>query len=155
MSKTKGFMQEFKKFAIKGNVIDLSVAVIMGGAFGTIIKSIVNDIIMPPVGLLLNGVDFSNLFIILKAGESSDTYLSLAEAQEAGAVTINYGVFLSTTFTFIIISLIMFVIIKSMNSIQNEKETPAEPTIKECPFCCTNISIKATRCSNCTSMLEE
>ncbi|MCD4752804.1 MAG: large conductance mechanosensitive channel protein MscL [Anaerolineaceae bacterium] len=154
MSKAKGFLQEFKDFALKGNVIDLAIAFIMGGSFGTIINSIVNDIIMPPVGLLLGGVDFSNLFIMLKPGDPAGPYLLLAEAQEAGAVTINYGVFLSTIITFIIISLIMFLIIKSMNSMEKEK-APAKPTTKECPHCCTDISIKATRCPNCTSMLEE
>ena len=150
----KGFLQEFKEFALKGNVIDLAIAFIMGGAFGTIINSVVNDIIMPPVGLLLGGVDFSNLFIMLKAGDPAGPYLLLAEAQEAGAVTINYGVFLSTLITFIIISLIMFLIIKSMNSMKKE-ETTTEPTTKECPFCFTGISIKATRCPNCTSKLEK
>ncbi|MCD6475590.1 MAG: large conductance mechanosensitive channel protein MscL [Anaerolineaceae bacterium] len=154
MSKAKGFLQEFKDFALKGNVIDLAIAFIMGGSFGTIINSVVNDIIMPPVGLLLGGVDFSNLFIMLKAGDPAGPYPLLAEAQEAGAVTINYGVFLSTITTFIIISLIMFLIIKSMNSMEKEK-TPAKPTTKECPYCCIDVPIKATRCPNCTSMLEE
>ena len=154
MSKTKEFLQEFKAFALKGNVIDLAIAFIMGGAFSTIVKSIVNDIIMPPVGLLLGGVDFSNLFITLKAGDPAGPYILLTKAQEAGAVTINYGVFLSTIITFTIISLVMFLIIKSMNSMQKE-ETAAAPTTKECPFCFSSISIKATRCPNCTSKLEE
>ena len=155
MSKEKGFFKEFKDFAMKGNVVDLAIAVIMGGSFGAIVKSIVSDIIMPPIGLLIGGVDFASLYIQLKAGEPAGPYLTLLEAQEAGAVTINYGAFLSTVITFIIVALVMFLIIKAMNSLEKEEEpAPAEPTTKECPFCCTEIPIKATRCPHCTSKLD-
>ena len=155
MSKRKSFLQEFKEFAIKGNVVDLAIAVIMGGSFGTIVNSIVNDIIMPPIGLLLGGVDFNSLFIQLKAGVPAGPYLTLADAQAAGAVTINYGAFLSTIITFLIVSLVMFFIIKAMNSLQKEEvTTPTEPTTKECPHCCTEIPIKANRCPHCTSKLD-
>lgn len=139
----KKFFNEFKKFAVKGNVVDLAVAVILGGAFSAIVNSLVNDILMPPIGVLLGGVDFSNLVITLQAA-SGDT----------PAVTINYGNFINLIITFIIVALAMFVIIKGLNSLKKEKEeAPAEPTTKECPHCCTDIPIKATRCPNCTSQL--
>lgn len=150
----KKFLNEFKDFAMKGNVVDLAVAVIMGGAFGKIVTSLVNDVLMPPIGLLLGGVDFSNLFVVLKDGDPAGKYLSLAAAQEAGAVTINYGNFVNIIITFIIVALAMFLVIKGLNSLQKKDEAaPAEPTTKECPHCCTEIPIKATRCPHCTSEL--
>ena len=154
-----GLLKEFRDFAVKGNVIDLAVAVVMGGAFGAIVKSIVDDIIMPPIGLLLGGVDFANLFATIKQGDPAGPYASLAAAQEAAAVTINYGKFLSVTITFIIIAFVMFMLVKSVNKMQKlmkkeeEAAAPAEPTTKACPFCCTDIPIKATRCPHCTSEL--
>lgn len=152
----KKFFEEFKAFAIKGNVVDLAIAVVMGGAFGTIVNSLVNDIIMPPVGLLLGGVDFSNLFITIKAGDPAIPYASLAAAHAAGAVTLNYGVFLSNIITFLIVAFAMFLIIKGMNKLtKKEEETPAPaPTTKKCPFCITEIPFEATRCPNCTSQLD-
>ncbi|HET59099.1 MAG TPA: large-conductance mechanosensitive channel protein MscL [Chloroflexi bacterium] len=152
----KKFFEEFKAFAVKGNVVDLAIAVVMGGAFGTIVNSLVTDIIMPPIGLLLGGVDFSNLFLIIKAGDPAAPYASLADAQAAGAVSLNYGVFLSNIITFLIVAFAMFLIIKGMNKLNKKgEETPAPaPTTKKCPFCFTEIPIEATRCPNCTSQLD-
>ncbi len=148
--------KEFKQFINRGNVVDLAVAVVIGGAFGLIIKSLVADVIMPPIGLLLGNVDFANLFSVLKAGpEIGRPYATLADAQAAGAVTINYGAFVMTIVNFLIIALAIFAVVKSFNKMKRKKaeEPPAEPTLKECPFCFTEISIKATRCPNCTSEL--
>jgi large conductance mechanosensitive channel len=158
MAKSK-MLTEFREFAVKGNVIDLAVAVVMGGAFGAIVNSIVNDIIMPPIGLLLGGVDFNNLFLMIKEGDPAGPYAALANAQEAGAVTINYGLFLSALITFLIIALVMFLLVKSIGNFKkamkkDEAQIPAEPIIKDCPFCCTEIPINATRCPHCTSQLE-
>ncbi|NMC11267.1 MAG: large conductance mechanosensitive channel protein MscL [Chloroflexi bacterium] len=141
--------KEFKEFIMRGNVLDLAVAVIIGGAFGKIITSFVNDIFMPPIGLLLGKVDFSNLFINL----SGTPYKSLAEAQTAGAPTLNYGLFLNTVVDFLIVAFVIFLIVRTANRLQKAKETPTEPTTKECPFCTSTISVKATRCPNCTSQL--
>ncbi|MCX7996037.1 MAG: large conductance mechanosensitive channel protein MscL [candidate division WOR-3 bacterium] len=143
---------EFKKFAMRGNVLDLAVGFIMGGAFGAIVNSLVNDIIMPPIGLLLNRVDFSNLFINL----SGQPFTSLAEAKKAGAPTINYGLFLNTVINFIIVAFALFLMIKQVNRWTAPKPQAAPPpTTKECPFCYTEIPIKAVRCPNCTSELKE
>lgn len=147
-------LKEFKEFALRGNVIDMAVGIIIGGAFGTIVKSLVNDVIMPPIGLLLGGVDFANLFALLKAGSPAGPYAALAEAQEAGAVTINYGLFLNNVVSFLIVALVMFLLIRGMNRITKAQEAPpAEPTTKECPYCVSTIPIKATRCAHCTSEL--
>ncbi|MDA8962234.1 large conductance mechanosensitive channel protein MscL [Congregibacter sp.] len=147
-------LQEFKKFAMRGNVVDMAVGIIIGGAFGTIVKSLVADVIMPPIGLLLGGVDFSNLFITLKEGATAGPYSTLAVAQEAGAVTISYGLFFNAVFSFIIVAFAVFLLIRSINKLQAEEEAPPEePTTKECVFCCSSIPIKATRCGNCTSEL--
>lgn len=142
-------LKEFKEFIMRGNVLDLAVAVIIGAAFGAIVTSFVNDIIMPPIGLLLGNVDFSNLFINL----SGTPYQSLAEAQSAGAPTINYGLFLNTIINFIIIAFAIFLVIKAANRLQKAPEPAQEPTTKECPFCLSSIPIKATRCPHCTSQL--
>ena len=149
-------LKEFKKFAMRGNVIDMAIGIIIGAAFGTIVKSFVSDIIMPPIGLLLGSVDFSNLFIMLKEGADASPYASLADAQAAGAITINYGVFLDTVISFLIVALVTFLLMRSINKLQKEEEAPpAEPTTKECPYCLSSISIKATRCPYCTSTLEK
>ncbi|MEN6299056.1 MAG: large conductance mechanosensitive channel protein MscL [Anaerolineaceae bacterium] len=142
-------LKEFKEFIMRGNVLDLAVAVIIGAAFGKIVTSFVNDIIMPPIGLLLGKVDFSNLFINL----SGTPYKSLAEAQSAGAPTLNYGLFLNTVIDFLIVSFIIFLVIRMANRLPKPKEAVAEPTTKECPYCFTSIPIKATRCPHCTSQL--
>jgi large conductance mechanosensitive channel len=141
-------LKEFRDFVVRGNVLDLAVAVIIGGAFGKIITSFVNDVLMPPIGLLLGGVDFTNLFIPLD-GKSYD---SLEAAKAAGAATVNYGVFLNTIIDFLIVALVIFLVIRVANRLK--KPAPvAAPTTKECPHCFTQIPIKATRCPNCTSQL--
>ena len=147
-------LKEFKEFAMRGNVVDMAVGIIIGAAFGTIVKSVVADIIMPPIGLLLGNVDFSNLFVVLKSGSTAGPYLSLAAAQEAGAVTINYGAFVNTVLSFLIVAFSVFLLIKGMNKLKRKEEAPApEPTTKDCPKCFTTIPIKATRCPHCTSEL--
>jgi large conductance mechanosensitive channel len=143
-----GFISEFKEFAIKGNVIDLAVAVVIGAAFSKVVTSLVNDIIMPPIGMLLGGVNFNDLFISLN-GES---YPSLSVAQAAGAPVISYGVFINTIIEFIIVALAIFVMIKAINRTK-KKEAPAAPNTKECPFCKESIPKAAVRCSHCTSDL--
>ena len=147
--------KEFKEFAMRGNVIDMAVGIVIGAAFGTIVKSLVSDIIMPPIGLLLGKVDFANLFAVLKQGETAaGPYASLVDAQAAGAVTINYGVFINTLISFLVIAFAIFIVIRNMNKLKkNEEAPPAEPTTKDCPYCLTSIPIKATRCPNCTSQL--
>jgi large conductance mechanosensitive channel len=142
--------KEFKNFIMKGSVVELAIGIIIGVAFGAIITSLVNDIIMPPIGLGLGKVDFTNLFIVLKQGSTAGPYLSLAAAQQAGAVTLNYGIFINTIITFLIIALVLFFIIKAINS---SKKKEAAVT-KSCPYCFTAIDIKATRCPNCTSELK-
>ena len=144
--------KDFKKFALKGNVIDLAVAVVIGGAFGLIIKSLVNDIIMPLVGKLLGNTDFANLFVVLGNG----SFETLAEAQEAGVATLNYGLFINTIINFIIIAFSIFLVVKAiMKTKKKEEPAPAvAPTTKTCPYCKTEISLEATRCPNCTSQLE-
>ncbi len=146
--------KEFKEFAMRGNVVDMAVGIIIGAAFGTIVRSLVSDIIMPPIGLLLGNVDFSNLFIVLKAGIPVGPYASLADAQTAGAVTINYGVFINTMISFIIVAFAVFLLIRGINKLKRQEEEPvAEPTTKECPYCFSSIPIKARRCPYCTSEL--
>ena len=147
-----GMLNEFKQFAMRGNVVDMAVGIIIGGAFGTIVKSLVADVMMPPLGLLLGGVDFSDLFITLKEGTTAGPYATLAAAQAAGAVTIGYGVFMNAVISFLIVAFAVFLLIKGINKLQREKEEPAaEPTTKDCPKCFTAIPVKATRCPNCTS----
>lgn len=147
-------LQEFKKFAMRGNVVDMAVGIIIGGAFGTIVKSLVADVLMPPIGLLLGGVDFANFFITLKEGAAAGPYASLAAAQEAGAVVISYGVFMNAVISFLIVAFAVFLLIRGINKLQEEKDAPPEePTTKECPFCMSTIAIKASRCPNCTSEL--
>lgn len=149
-------LKEFKEFALRGNVVDMAVGIIIGAAFGTIVKSLVNDIIMPPIGLLLGDVDFVNLFVLLKEGSPPKPYASLADAQVAGAVTINYGVFINAVISFLIVAFVMFLIIRSMNRMKRKEEAPpAEPTTKECPYCLSVIPIKASRCAHCTAELLE
>jgi large conductance mechanosensitive channel len=141
-------LKEFREFAMRGNVIDLAIGVIIGSAFGKIVTSLVNDIIMPPIGLLLNGINFSDLFISL----NGQSYASLADAQNAGAPTVNYGVFINNVIDFIIVAFVIFILIRQINRLQRQPE-PAEPTSKDCPYCFTTIPIKAQRCPNCTSEL--
>ena len=141
--------KEFKAFAMRGPVLDLAVGVIIGAAFGKIVTSLVSDIIMPPIGLILGHVDFSNLFVNL----SGTHYDSLADAKKAGAATLNYGAFLNTVIEFVIIAFVVFLLIRTVNKMFTKPEPAAAPTTKECPYCTTSIPVKATRCPNCTSQL--
>ena len=151
-------LKDFKAFIMRGNVVDLAVGIVIGVAFGAIISSLVKDVIMPPIGLALGNVDFTNLFVVLKQGTVAGPYASLAAAQEAGAVTINYGVFINAIVSFIILAAVVFFFvvrpIAKMHARQKAAEAAPPPSTKECPYCCTNISIKATRCPNCTSELK-
>ena len=150
-----GMMKEFKEFAVKGNVVDMAVGIIIGAAFGTIVKSLVADVIMPPIGLLLGNVDFANLFIVLKGGAGA-SFTTIADAQAAGAVTLNYGVFINTIISFLIVAFAVFILIRNINKLKRKEEAPAaEPTTKECPFCLTAVPIKAVKCFNCTSDLKD
>ncbi len=147
-------LKDFKEFAMRGNVVDMAVGIIIGGAFGTIVKSLVADVIMPPIGLLMGGVDFSDLFITLKEGAQAGPYATLEMAQEAGAVTISYGLFLNSVVSFLIVAFAVFLLIRSINKLQAEEEKEEEaPTTKECGYCLSEVPLKATRCPNCTSEL--
>jgi len=139
-------LKEFKEFALRGSVVDLAIGVVLGAAFGKIVTSLTNDIIMPPIGLLLGGVNFTDLFISL----DGNTYASLAVAQAAGAPTINYGIFINTIIDFIIVTFVIFLIVRQINRMKRTP-SPAAPTSKECPHCFTQIPIPAIRCPNCTS----
>lgn len=144
--------QEFKEFAMRGSVLDLAIGVIIGAAFGSVVSSLVNDILMPPIGLLLGQVDFSSLYINLSGQE----FESLAAAQAAGAATINYGLFINHVIDFLIVAFVIFLVVKQVNRLQRlgqEEQAPAAPTTKTCPYCQTNIPLRATRCPNCTSEL--
>jgi large conductance mechanosensitive channel len=142
--------KEFKEFAMKGNVMDLAVGVIIGAAFGKIVTSFVNDVLMPPIGLLVGQVDFSNLFINL----SSTPYASIAEAKAAGAATLNYGLFVNNVIDFLIVAFAVFLMVRQLNRLSRKPEpAPAAATTKECPHCLTTIALKASRCPNCTSQL--
>jgi len=148
-------LKEFKEFAMRGNVVDMAVGIIIGAAFGTIITALVSDVLMPPVGLLLGNVDFSNLFVVLKEGKIASPYATVAAAKAAGAVTLNYGQFLNTIVNFLIVAFAIFFLIRGMNSMKKKEEAPpAAPTTKECPHCLSTIPIKATRCGHCTSELK-
>ena len=145
-------LKEFRDFAVKGNVLDMAVGIIVGAAFGKIVSSLVEDVIMPPIGLLLGKVDFSNLFISL----NGQAYPSVAAAKQAGAATINYGLFINNIISFVIVAFAVFLLVKCVNHLRQEpKPADAAPTDKECPFCCSKIPIKATRCPHCTSPLEQ
>ncbi len=147
-------LKEFREFALRGNVVDMAVGIIIGAAFGTVVASLVADIVMPPIGLLIGNVDFANLFAVLRAGETVGPYASLADAQAAGAVTVNYGVFVNKVISFAIIGFAVFLLVRSINRMRREQEAPpAEPTTKDCPHCLSPVPIKATRCAHCTSDL--
>ena len=146
-------LKEFKEFAMRGNVIDMAIGIIIGGAFGPIVGSMVSDILMPPIGLAMGNVDFTNLFVLIKEGsKAAAPYVSLADAKAAGAVTINYGVFINSIISFVIVAFCVFLLVRAMNRLKREEEAPpAEPTTRDCPFCYTAIPLKATRCPSCTS----
>lgn len=151
-----GMIKEFRDFAVKGNVVDMAVGIIIGGAFGTIVKSLVDDVLMPPLGLMLGGIDFSNFFVVLKEGLPPGPYLALADAKKAGAVTINYGLFTNAVVSFTIVAFAVFLLIKSINTLRRRESSPAKaPATKECPYCASAISLKAKKCPFCTSELSE
>lgn len=143
--------KEFKAFAMRGNVLDLAVGFILGGAFGTIVKSLVDDVIMPPIGLAMGHVDFKNLFVVLKDGKTPAPYASLADAQTAGAVSVNYGQFINSIVTFLIIAFAVFMIVRAANRLKPAEA--AAPSTKDCQFCKRPIPIGAVRCPECTSQL--
>lgn len=150
-------LKDFKAFITRGNVVDLAVGIIIGVAFGAIVTSLVNDVIMPPIGLALHKIDFSNLAVIIKQGVPAGPYATVAAAKAAGAVTINYGTFINTIINFLIIAaVIFFLVVRPIANLQKPKKTavPAAPTTKECPYCASTIPVKATRCPNCTSELK-
>lgn len=145
-------IKEFKEFIMGGNMIDLAVGIVIGAAFAAVVNSLVNDIIMPPIGFVLGGVDFSDLFISLDGQE----YASLTAAQDAGAATINYGLFFNSIISFLIVGLIIFFIVKAINRMRREEdEVPAAPNTKECPYCLSEIALGASRCPECTSQLAQ
>ena len=145
--------KEFREFAMRGNVVDMAVGIIIGAAFGAIVSSLVADVITPPLGLLLGNVDFTNIFVVLK-GAVPGGFATLADAQAAGAVTLNVGIFLNKVISFLIVAFAVFMMIRSMNAMKRKEEAPAPaPTTKDCPHCYTAIPIKAQRCPNCTSNL--
>lgn len=149
--------EDFRNFALRGNVVDMAIGIVIGAAFGTIVQSLVNDILMPPVGMLLGNVDFEDLFLLLKSGvEAAPPYATLADAQSAGAVTINYGRFINHVVAFGIVALAMFVVVRGFRRMEerDEVEPEEQPATKACPYCATEIPAEARRCPNCTSQLD-
>lgn len=149
-------LKEFKEFAIKGSVVDMAVGIIIGAAFTSVVQSLVKDVLMPPLGLLMGGVDFSELFVVLKEGSIPPPYATISSAQEVGAVTLNYGVFINAAISFLIVSFAVFILIRYINKLKRpeEKPEPVAPSIKKCSFCFLDIPVKATRCPHCTAELE-
>jgi large conductance mechanosensitive channel len=148
-------LKEFREFITRGNAVDMAVGLIIGAAFGAIVGSLVTDVLMPPIGLALGKVDFGNLFVVLKSGAIPGPYVSVAAAKQAGAVTLNYGVFINTIVSFLIIALAVFMVIRQFNKLRKKAEAPAAaPATKECPYCLSAVAIKATRCPFCTSTLK-
>jgi len=149
-----GFVKDFKAFAVRGNVVDMAVGIIIGGAFGTIVKSLVEDILMPPLGLLVGNVDFTDLFLTLRAGATAGPYANLAAAREAGAVTLNYGMLVNNVVSFAIVAFAVFLVVRAMVRLQPPAPVPAAaPATKTCTYCQSSIPLKATRCPHCTSQL--
>ncbi len=148
--------KEFKAFILRGNAFDMAVGIVIGAAFGAVVKSLVADLLMPPIGLVLGGVDFSNLYILLKEGTPAGPYPSLAEAQAAGAVTLNYGLFIDALVAFLVVAFVLFLLVRAANRLQKAEEAapPLAPTTKTCPYCKSEIPLEATRCPYCTSHLE-
>ncbi len=152
-----GMVREFKEFVARGNVVDMAVGIIIGAAFGAITKSLVDDVLMPPIGLLLGGVDFSNLFVVLREGAMPGPYATAAAAKAAGGVIVTYGLFIQTIINFLIIALAVFFLIKGVNRLKRRQEAPAveaAPTTRDCPYCAMAIPLRARRCPLCTSELE-
>jgi len=148
------FIDDFKKFAMRGNMVDMTIGIVIGTAFGAIAKSLVSDLIMPPIGLVLGNVDFTDLFVVLREGAQAGPYLTLAQAREAGAVTFNYGAALNTVINFLVVAVAMFVLIKVISRVELQKKPADAPATKECPQCASMIPARARRCPQCTSALE-
>ncbi len=148
-------LEEYKKFAIRGNVVDMAVGIIIGAAFNGVVQSLVNDVLTPPLGMLMGDVDFTNLFIVLRDGSPSSPYSTLQAAQSAGAVTLNLGMFVNTVISFLIVTFAVFVLVRYVNRLREPDHSPepAVPTVKKCPFCVSDIPVSATRCPHCTSEL--
>jgi large conductance mechanosensitive channel len=148
-------LKDFKEFAMRGNVVDMAVGIIIGGAFGTIVKSLVSDVIMPPIGLALGKVSFSNMFVALKAGATPGPYATPQAAADAGAVTLNYGAFIDNVISFLIVAFAVFLLVRALLRMQRKDEVaPPPPDKKDCPYCFTTVPIKATRCPSCTSEIK-
>jgi large conductance mechanosensitive channel len=148
-------IKEFKEFVARGNVVDMAVGIIVGASFGSIVKSLVDDVIMPPIGVLLGNVDFSNLYLVLKEGTTAGPFATLAEAKKAGVVTINYGLFINAVISFFIVAFAVFLLVRLVNRLKRNQEAIVEtPATKACPECCSSIPIQAKRCPNCTSSLK-
>lgn len=147
-------LKEFKEFAMRGNIVDMAVGIVIGVAFGAIIKSFVDDVLMPPIGLLLGNVDFADLFVTLKAGSVPGPYATLGAAKAAGAVTLNYGVFINTIISFLIIAFAVFLVVRQINNLRRREEAAPPPDKKACPYCLSQIPVKAVRCAQCTSELK-
>ncbi len=146
-------LKEFREFAVKGSVVDMAVGIIIGGAFGTIVKSLVDDVIMPPIGWVLGNIDFSNRFFLLREGKTPGPYATTAQAKAAGAVTLNYGVFVNALVSFLIVAVAVFLLVRAVNRLKRLEAAPppGPPTVRDCPSCLSKISIKAVRCAFCTS----
>ena len=149
-------IKEFREFAVKGNVVDMAVGIIIGGAFGTVVKSFVDDVMMPPLGMLVGDIDFQDIMVVLKEGSAPGPYETMAAAKEAGAVTLNLGMFINAAVSFTIVAFAVFILVKSINKLKRAEEAPAPkaPTTKDCPFCASSIPLAAKRCPLCTSQLE-
>jgi len=149
-------LEEYKTFAIRGNVIDMAVGIIIGAAFGTVVQSLVKDVLTPPLGLLTGGSDFANLFLVLREGTPDAPYATLQAAQSAGAVTVNVGTFINAVISFLIVSFAVFLLVRYINQLRAPDEGPPPPkTIKKCPYCVSDVPVQATRCPHCTSELHE
>ncbi|MDF3917388.1 large-conductance mechanosensitive channel protein MscL [Salinicola salarius] len=148
------FLKEFREFAVKGNVVDMAVGIIIGGAFTLIVQSLVKNVFNPVLGLLIGGVDFANFFVVLKEGGTPGPYATLSAAQEAGAVTLDYGLFLNAVLSFVIVAFVVFLLVRTINRLKREEAVaPQAPTDKACPYCFMTIPIKATKCGHCTAEL--
>ena len=146
--------KEFREFIMRGNVVDMAVGIIIGAAFVTIVKSLVDDIIMPPIGLMLGNIDFTNFFVVLKAGKVPGPYETIVQAKAAGAVTINYGIFINTIISFLVVAFSVFIMVRHVNKLRQE-ETPEEPATKECPYCLSSIPLLAVKCPHCTADMKK
>jgi len=149
-----GFVKEFREFAVRGSVVDMAVGIIIGGAFGTVVKSFVDDVMMPPLGMLVGNVDFQDMTVVLRQGSTPGPYETLAAARDAGAVTLNVGLFLNAVVSFAIVAFAVFLLVRAINQLKRKEEAPPPaPTAKDCPFCASSIPLKASRCPMCTSEL--